>query len=286
MQFDAAIPGNPRDDDAEADRRTFLWTAGFMAAALLVVILSAGTELEKQGSSFPLGKIVIYEATGFGAFLAMFPVLTRLVTLATPGAKPWPYVIAFHAAASVAVIAVQVALFVVLRKLLSPLFYGEPYIFTDNLLRDAIYEYRKSALAYVGVVVVIAFARQMLQQRRELLAAREDAMATQRLTLKCGGRAIMIDAASVVWAKSASNYVEVVAAGKTHLARATLTAIEAQLRDAGVKAIRVHRSHVVNADAIREVKPTGEGDVRIEMSDGAVIPGSRRYRDRLNAIVS
>jgi DNA-binding LytR/AlgR family response regulator len=77
--------------------------------------------------------------------------------------------------------------------------------------------------------------------------------------------------------------VEVKANGETHLARATLGAIENQLADAGASAVRVHRSWVVNADHIKKIDPTGEGDVRIEMNDGTVAPGSRRYRDRLPA---
>ena len=39
----------------------------------------------------------------------------------------------------------------------------------------------------------------------------------------------------------------------------------------------------VNRDRIAEIAPNGDGDVRITMADGAVIPGSRRYRDRLPA---
>jgi hypothetical protein len=30
--------------------------------------------------------------------------------------------------------------------------------------------------------------------------------------------------------------------------------------------------------------PTGEGDVSIELADGTVIPGRRRYRENLRAI--
>ncbi len=71
------------------------------------------------------------------------------------------------------------------------------------------------------------------------------------------------------------------AGGTMHLARATLASIERQLEDAGARAARVHRSWIVNTDQIVKTEPTGEGDVRIEMTDGTIIPGSRRYRDRL-----
>ncbi|MEZ5893657.1 MAG: LytTR family DNA-binding domain-containing protein [Parvularculaceae bacterium] len=134
-----------------------------------------------------------------------------------------------------------------------------------------------------AVVFAITLGRDIEQQRRELAASREDARKSLRLTLKCGGRSIFVDASEVVSVKSAANYVEVDAGGAPYLARATLAAIERQLADAGVSAIRVHRSWVVNADRIRKIDPTGEGDVKIEMTNGAVVPGSRRYRDRLPA---
>ncbi len=51
---------------------------------------------------------------------------------------------------------------------------------------------------------------------------------------------------------------------------------------AGANAVRVHRSWIVNADHISRIEPTGEGDIKIEMKDGAIVPGSRRYRGNLN----
>jgi len=75
--------------------------------------------------------------------------------------------------------------------------------------------------------------------------------------------------------------VELNAGAETHLARTTLSAIEDQLTGAGVRAVRVHRSWVINAGQIGKIEPTGEGDVKIELKDGTVVPGSRRYRDRL-----
>jgi DNA-binding LytR/AlgR family response regulator len=85
----------------------------------------------------------------------------------------------------------------------------------------------------------------------------------------------------VEWAKAADNYVEVKANGVTHLARMTLAALETQLRLAGIDAVRVHRSYVVNRAWISEIIPSGDGDFRIRMSDGSELRGSRRYRENL-----
>ncbi len=272
---------DPRRDDIAADRGMFLWVAMFMLASLTVDLLSAATELSRDHSDFPVSKIVIYETTGYAVFLAMFPIIAWLASRATPGQHDWRFVVPFHIAATIPVSIIHIIGMVAIRKLIFPVIYGYPYIFTNNLVRDFFYEYRKDAYGYALFLFLIIFGRQLAQQRRELAAAREDAKSSKKLTLKCGGRSIHIAASDVRWVKSASNYVEVAANGKTHLARATLSAIERQLADAGAPAARVHRSWIVNKDHIAEIRPTGEGDVRIEMSDGEIVPGSRRYRDRL-----
>jgi len=278
---DTAKPNDPRREDARADRRTFFWVALFMAGSFLVEILSTATEIGRAQLDAPLAKIIIYEATGYGVFLALFPLIARAASIATPGQHDWRKVIAFHLAASIAVSLIHVAVMVTIRKIVFWIAFPDPYIFTDNILRDFVYEYRKDLFGYALFVFLIIFGRQLDQQRRELAAAGEDARQTRRLTLKCGGRSIFVDAEKVIWVKSASNYVELNAGAETHLARTTLSAIEDQLTGAGVRAVRVHRSWVINAGQIGKIEPTGEGDVKIELKDGTVVPGSRRYRDRL-----
>lgn len=271
----------PAKNDDLSDRRTFLWVTAFFIAFLTVDILSKATEYARNSSGHPPAQTAIYEITSVAVILALFPFLRRIASRAAPGRDDWRFVFAVHAAASLAFCIIHVTAMVMLRKIIFLVWFQNPYIFTDNLLRDFTYEYRKDVLTYILIVFFITFGRLLDQQRRELKAAREDAKSSQRLTLKCGGRSIWVDASAVLWVKSASNYVEVSANGKTHLARATLTAIEEQLAEAGASPVRAHRSYVVNTDQIIAIQPTGEGDVRIEMSDGSVVPGSRRYRDRL-----
>ena len=271
-------------DDAKADRLTFIWVAIFLGGFLIVDILSNITERDRFDHHFTTGEIAIYEITSVAVLLALFALVARVVSLATPGQHEWRIVVPVHIAAAVALSVVHVASMVALRKAAFAIVYGKPYIFTNNLMRDFVYEFRKDALVYLLFVFFITFGRQLMQQRRELAAAREDARTSQRITLKCGGRSIFVDADAVRYAKSAANYVEVNAGTATHLARSTLTAIEQQLSDAGARVARIHRSYVVNTAHVAAVKPTGEGDVKVEMSNGDVVPGSRRYRDRLASI--
>ena len=213
--------------------------------------------------------------------LAMFPLIASLTTRATPGHHNWRYVVLVHIVGSLIVAACHITLFILVRKLIFLVFYGEIYIFTEHWQQSLLYEYRKDGFTYSLFLFFITFGRLLYQQRHELTAAREDAHKTKKLTLKSGGRAIFINASDVIWTKSAANYVEVFANGKTHLARATLNAIETQMIDAGASVVRVHRSYVINTDHIKEMRPSGDGNLRIEMSDGTTIPGGRRYRENL-----
>jgi len=117
----------------------------------------------------------------------------------------------------------------------------------------------------------------------EATAACRDARETQRLTLKCGGRVMHLEATNFLAAKAAGNYVEIDFQTGSHLARITLGELQNQLLEARVDAIRCHRSWLVNQDQIREIRPTGEGDVEITLDSGQQIPGSRRYRDQLRS---
>jgi DNA-binding LytR/AlgR family response regulator len=84
-------------------------------------------------------------------------------------------------------------------------------------------------------------------------------------------------------ARAAGNYVEVRFGNGQHLARTTLTDLEKLLTEAGIDARRVHRSWLINHACLAEITPTGEGDVTLTLADGQRVPGSRRYRDRLEA---
>lgn len=266
-----------------ADRNAWAFVSVMVFAFVVTSAFSQMTEHAREGFEPPLARIWIGELTSVTLTIALFPALlwfTRRFPI-EPGA--WARWLPIYALASLVFSVVHIVGMVALRKLVWPLFADGAYIFSNNWLREFIYEYRKDALSFASYVVVIAVSRHLEDQRREIAAMREDARDQKRLTLKCGGRTMWVDAADVAWAKAASNYVEVRAGERTLLARATLAAVARQLADAGVPAARVHRSYVVNADHVAETAPTGEGDVRIVMKDGEVIPGSRRYRGALGA---
>jgi DNA-binding LytR/AlgR family response regulator len=130
---------------------------------------------------------------------------------------------------------------------------------------------------------VLSLVRSVEEHRRDVDIARVEARNTGRLTLKSGGRTLLLDAKSLEWAQAAANYVDIRANGTTYLARMSLTALEQQLAEAGMDVVRVHRSRIVSRAKIVEIVPSRDGDFRIRTADGSELRGSRRYRKLLPA---
>ena len=168
-----------------------------------------------------------------------------------------------------------------LRKLSYPVLLDTSYGFGVGEPLNWIYEIRKDVFSFVLFMSGFLASRQIGQLKLEADIAKQDARANHQLTLKCGGRTIFMQAGEIIWAKAASNYIEVRTEHKTHLARMTLGRLKELLVEAGDAHVQTHRSYVVRQDAIREIIPTGEGDAKLVLMNGDEIPASRGYRKNL-----
>ncbi|QLC23627.1 LytTR family transcriptional regulator [Parasphingopyxis algicola] len=279
------------EQDAQAERRferRLMWQTMALVALsgilfTIIDVLSAQTEFERAGQPYHPVAIWIYDPTSVLVIVALAPLVMAFANRFRFADTPLPLWLAGHAGAALLFSTVHIALMVWLRKLVFFLFFDRPYIFTDNLPRDFVYELRKDILSYAFIVLVLFLLRTFAEQRRELAAARRDARETRLIALKCGGRTMRFAADSFRYAQSAGNYVEVHAGNATHFARATLAGLEALLHDAGLSVARVHRSYLVNRDAIETSAPSGSGDLVLTLAGGETVPCSRRYRDAIDA---
>ncbi len=100
-----------------------------------------------------------------------------------------------------------------------------------------------------------------------------------RLMIREAGRVVFLDALEIDWVAAEGDYVRVHAAGRSHLMRETMQAMEARL---GVTHFaRVHRSTLVNVARIKELRPLTGREWLVVLDTGAELRLSRRYRDRL-----
>ena len=276
-------------DRVRAAERRAHWNAVRLAwlsllAFWIIASLSIATEFDRMEIDHP--PLVGWVTEGSSVLMtALFaPVMMALGVRFPVEPGRWQTSLPVHVAGYIAYVAIHVTGMVMLRKLAWVVAYDGTYTFIHtSAFQEILYEARKDLGTYIGYQVIIAVALALEHSRLETLMARAEARRSHRLTLKCGGRTLRIAAEEFLTAKAAGNYVEVRLAGGEHLARLTLADLQKQLSEAGVDAVRVHRSWLVNRDRVREITPTGEGDVAITLDTGETIPGSRRYRSELEA---
>lgn len=271
--------------DADIDRR-ILWRVTLVAGLFFLAIgfVNASSLLDDAANQQRLldpREPWLLEYSSNLVLIALVP-LTALYERRFPvDPNRWGRTLLDHLVGSIVFSLLHIAAMTVLRMLLFETVLARPYAFSNDPFAAVIYEYRKDVLSYAVIVLLLTLMRTSEDSRRETALARSEARESGRLTLKCGGRTIFLDARSLEWAQAAGNYVDIRANGRTHLARIALTALEQQLTEAGVKVVRVHRSRIVNQDKVVEILPSGDGDYRIRTTDGSELRGSRRYRAML-----
>jgi two-component system LytT family response regulator len=132
-------------------------------------------------------------------------------------------------------------------------------------------------------------ARHMLERpshgdlERRLLELVQDlkpnAQKLERFVIKSGGRVFFVRASEIDWIEAAGNYVKLHVGTETHLFRETMNAIEAQLDPDSF--FRIHRSHIVNIERIKELQPWFNGEYVVFLKNGTRLTLSRSYRDKL-----
>jgi two-component system LytT family response regulator len=90
-----------------------------------------------------------------------------------------------------------------------------------------------------------------------------------RLFVRTGGALIPLAVASVSRFDAEGDYV----GGTRHVLNLPLSRLEERLDPA--RFVRVHRAHIVNLDHVRAFRPDPRGNLRAELTDGALVPVSR-----------
>jgi two-component system LytT family response regulator len=101
----------------------------------------------------------------------------------------------------------------------------------------------------------------------------------ERLVVKSGGRVFFLRTEEIDWVEAAGNYVRLHLGSESHLFRETMSRMEARLDVR--RFVRVHRSHIVNTERIKELQPWFNGESVVVLRNGTRLPLSRGYRDRL-----
>lgn len=284
-------PASPLDHEHAIERKAehvgirnaALVCIGTLLVVYVINALSMGNEIEWNHSSEPASLPWVQEGTAIFAILAGLPLILWLGQRFPLEPGRWRTNLAIHCVGVLVYALIQVNLMMTLRFGIWEEIYGHAYSYNGSAMEMFIYQFRKQAATYFGFQLILAASLGIEQLKLEAAAARSDARTSHRITLRCGGRVMRLPASEFTSASAAGNYVEARFGTGLHLARMTLTDLEKLLVEAGIDARRVHRSWLINHACLTQITPTGEGDVTLTLTDGQTIPGSRRYRERLEA---
>ncbi len=101
---------------------------------------------------------------------------------------------------------------------------------------------------------------------------------SSRFVAKHDGRISVLDAKLLNWVEAEGDYVRLHLEKRTLLIRKTMDSMERELDPR--RFVRIHRSTIVNVDAIAELRPVPGGDYRVSLKDGTMLTLSRNFKKR------
>ncbi len=104
-----------------------------------------------------------------------------------------------------------------------------------------------------------------------------------KLAVRDGGRTVRVELASIRWIDAAGDYMCIHTDGETLILRATMRELEKQLDPQRFP--RIHRSTIVNARRVVELRPHTNGEGFLRLDCGQELKLSRGYRDRVALLV-
>lgn len=152
----------------------------------------------------------------------------------------------------------------------------------DFLLKPYSVERFQDCLAHVRAAIAHGETEAELARVRELLQQVDTGGADRyprRFAVRERDRVVLIDADDLEAVVAASNYVQLIVPGRTHLLRLTLAEMERQLDP--LRFTRIHRTTIVNIERMREIETDSHGSGTVRSVSGATYRMSRSYRDRL-----
>jgi len=112
---------------------------------------------------------------------------------------------------------------------------------------------------------------------------RQHAVYSSQLKIRIRRRVLWLSVSDIPWIQGASQYCRVHATSGEYLLARSLSALEGEL-DPGIF-FRIHRSAIVNAAYVREIRTAGQGRHDIHLEGGPVLPMGRSRRETLRKLM-
>jgi len=135
-----------------------------------------------------------------------------------------------------------------------------------------------------GLAMQIMGAAGSVNGGREAEAAAPAARYTNQMTIRIRRRMFSLEVSDISWIQGASQYSRVHTKSGEYLLSRTLASLECELDPR--RFFRIHRSAIVNAAHVREVRSSGDGRYNIYLHGGQALPMGRARREILEKLLS
>lgn len=253
---------------------TALAFAGFGLLYMAVNSVSLIDQRRALGQPIAQWQAWVLEGTSFAAWLALLPAM--LLIADRLASRPLTLAVLGHASACFVASLAHTAVMGGLRYAAFTVA-GEHYAPSEAWPERLLFEARKDVITYVSILSVFLLVRQLVARPKANLPSPIEGSAL--IEVRDGSRVVMLQPTEIDWVSSAGNYVELHGSFGSQLARRTMADLEAELKPHGF--VRIHRSRLVRRAAITSIETKQSGDFDITLRAGAVISGSRRFRQNL-----
>jgi hypothetical protein len=276
--------------NASVARKIFVWQMLFFGILLILSALGNGytvlADHARGGDSLPTWKPMVWEFSSHLLIWLLVPLLSWWLGKFPLTRRDWWRSLPAHLLATAPFSLLHTEGMVLLRKLAYRIVHHSYDFgpFWDNWL----YEYRKDYFSYFIILgALLAFrvyglwldARGRSTDEITSLDPHDGDSPLERLVVRKRNREFILEPRDIVRLEADGNYVVIYAGGESYRLRNSLEGLTRRLGEQ--RFARVHRTHAVNIDRIREIQPWDHGDYRIVLKDGSFVNFSRRYRSRL-----
>jgi two-component system LytT family response regulator len=126
--------------------------------------------------------------------------------------------------------------------------------------------------------------REFAGKLESLLGAAPSGPLEDRFAIEAAHRVFLPKHDEIDWIEALGDYVKIHLRGQSHVVRSSMSRMEAKLPSALF--LRVHRSAIVNLNAVREVHFLHDRESLLVLRGGARVPASRTHNQRLRALLA
>jgi DNA-binding LytR/AlgR family response regulator len=114
------------------------------------------------------------------------------------------------------------------------------------------------------------------------IAARLAGRTSPRIAIKVQGKILFVHCGDIVSIQAEGNYVSVQRGSTSYLLRESISQLAQKLEPYGF--IRIHRSVLVNAGFVEEIRPHTTGEYFVRMKNGKEFTVTRTYKQNLKSL--